>query len=173
LDRIKFIVNNGIQQTIASEVEGLPNRIGAVIVKFSLTNINIRRLYASLHLSQSGSSNKVNLTDYFFVGPELSPPIGQSTEIIFPWDRDLPHKLELEVTLAQQSVASSSHAALAPHLVHTPLPIGYAQSPFGANLHHFVPHHPHQAPQAPNVQADHISNPYSYASIEVVGYIFE
>ena len=41
----------------------------ALIVKFGLTDINVRGYYSCLRIYQKGSTEKVDLTDYFYVGP--------------------------------------------------------------------------------------------------------
>jgi len=70
-------------------VTGLPANTRAIILRFGLTDVNLRRDYASLLVYQAGSPAKVDLTNFFFVGPAPVPSFGQSSEILMPWDEKL------------------------------------------------------------------------------------
>jgi len=80
---------------------GLPANTRNILLKWGLTDLNIRRDYASLHVYQAGSQAKIDLTNYFFVGPNRLPPFGQMTEMIMPWDQNLEAKLIVEFQCAQ------------------------------------------------------------------------
>ena len=96
LSQIKFNAQYGWQQMIQESVVGLPANTRAVILNFSLTDLNLRRAYGSLVVYQAGSPAKVDLTNFFFVGPLPLPPFGLGTEVILPWDDKLDAKLVVE-----------------------------------------------------------------------------
>ena len=75
---------------------GLPENTRSIILKFGLTDMNMRREYAALCAYQLGSSTKVDLTNYFFVGPMILPPFGQTTEVMLPWDPAMESKIVIE-----------------------------------------------------------------------------
>ena len=81
---------------------GLPPNTRNIILKWGLTDLNLRRDYASLHVYQAGSQGKIDLTNFFFVGPCNLPTFGQMTELIMPWDTTLESKLIVEFQCAQQ-----------------------------------------------------------------------
>lgn len=81
---------------LSESVVGLPPNTRSVILRFGLTDMNVRRDYSSLCVSQEGSPKKINLTNHFFVGPEPLPAFGQMIEIIMPWDMNLEAKLVVE-----------------------------------------------------------------------------
>ena len=87
---------------MSENVVGLPENTRSVIIKFGLTDMNVRRDYASLVMYQVGSSSKLDLTNYFFVGPERMPVFGQTTEIMMPWDMSCEQKLCIEFQVAPQ-----------------------------------------------------------------------
>jgi len=76
LSQIKFNPQYGWNQSLSEDVAGLPANTRAIIVRFGLTDLNIRREYGSLHVYQAGSPTKVDLTNFFFVGPQPLPPFG-------------------------------------------------------------------------------------------------
>ena len=80
---------------------GLPANTRVIILRFGLTDLNVRRDYLTLSVGQAGSPTKVDLTNHFYVGPQPLPPFGQSTEIIMPWDSNLDAKLVVEFQVAQ------------------------------------------------------------------------
>lgn len=63
--------------------------------------MNVRRLYNNLTIRQECSSQFVDLTPYFSVGPITLPSFGCSTEIIIPWDEDKPSSLILNISRSQ------------------------------------------------------------------------
>ena len=87
---------------LSEDVVGLAENTRTVILRFGLTDMNVRRDYASLCVSQQGSPTKIDLTNHFFVGPEPLPAFGQMTEIVMPWDMNLEAKLVVEFTVAAQ-----------------------------------------------------------------------
>ena len=101
LSQIKFDAQQGWYQQLSEEVVGLPPRTRNIILKWGLTDLNLRRDYASLYVYQAGAQGKIDLTNYFFVGPNRLPPFGQMTEVIMPWDEDLESKLVVEFQCAQ------------------------------------------------------------------------
>lgn len=69
LRSLSFDPKFGLGKVVLVEnVEDLPHNTRALIVKFSLTDINLRRHYTSLTIQQGKSSNVVDLTNYFMVG---------------------------------------------------------------------------------------------------------
>jgi len=117
-----------------------------------LTDLNIRREYGSLHVYQAGSPTKVDLTNFFFVGPTPLPPFGQCTEIIMPWDQKLDAKLVVEFQVAAQQPPMHP-----PHHNHYGYPHG--PGPYGGHM------------QPPPMQ-HHLSglNPYAFAMISIAGF---
>ena len=69
LSQVKFNAQYGWHQLLSEDVIGLPANTRSIILKFGLTDMNVRRDYASLCAYQLGSPKKVELTNYFFVGP--------------------------------------------------------------------------------------------------------
>lgn len=55
LSQIKFEAREGWHQTLSQPVAGLPPFTRALIVRFGLTDLNVRREYGSLVLYQAGS----------------------------------------------------------------------------------------------------------------------
>ena len=81
------------------ELNDLPNGVKALILKFALSDINVRRLYHSMVIAQEESATLVDLSNYFYVGMHPVPPFGMTTEIILPWEDKKPHNLLLSITL--------------------------------------------------------------------------
>ena len=76
LTAIKFNPQFGWQQKCLEYVNNLPRDMRALIVKFGLTDINVRSYYSYLRIYQKGSTEKIDLTDYFYLGPQPIPPFG-------------------------------------------------------------------------------------------------
>ena len=76
LTAIKFNPQFGWQQKCLEYVNDLPRDMRALIVKFGLTDINVRSYYSYLRIYQKGSTEKIDLTDYFYLGPQPIPPFG-------------------------------------------------------------------------------------------------
>lgn len=79
----------------------MPHGVKGLIVRFALTDINVRRLYARLALRQDGTSNEsaIDLTGFFWIGPNGVPSFGSATEVILPWSADLNQQLKVDITL--------------------------------------------------------------------------
>jgi hypothetical protein len=103
LRAIKFNPQFGWQQKLESEVKDLPLHAKAVIVRFGITDINIRKQYSSLVVQQSGANSSINLTNYFFAGQGMQPILGMTTEVIMPWDANLPQTLAVMFECQQQA----------------------------------------------------------------------
>lgn len=83
----------------------MPANTRALILRFSLTDINLRRDYASLVVYQAGSLARIDLTNFFFVGHGPMPPFGTSSEILMPWDEKLEAKIVVEFQVAPRQPA--------------------------------------------------------------------
>ena len=88
-------------QTFVQELTNLPNEPQALIVKFSLTDINIRRDYEKLTMCQIGAAEAVDLTHYFYLGPYPVPGFGSTVEVIVPWDKQGEPILAIAATLSE------------------------------------------------------------------------
>jgi len=73
---------------LLDHIDDLPHNTRALIVKFSLTDINLRRQYSSITIQQGKSQNVIDLTNYFMVGQQC-PSFGSAIEVIMPWDSKL------------------------------------------------------------------------------------
>mmetsp|Transcript_15619 Transcript_15619/g.21109 ORF Transcript_15619/g.21109 Transcript_15619/m.21109 type:complete len:151 (-) Transcript_15619:264-716(-) len=68
LRSLTFEAKFGLGKVVLVEnVENLPHNTRALIVKFALTDINLRRQYTSITIQQGKSSNVIDLTNYFMV----------------------------------------------------------------------------------------------------------
>ena len=64
----------------------LPDNTQALIIKYQLSDINVRKHFSQLLLKQESSNNIIDLSSYFILGPQIIPSFGMSTELIIPWD---------------------------------------------------------------------------------------
>ena len=76
LQCVKFNPQFGWSQTCKEVVVNLPPNMRALIVKFGLTDINVRSQYNYLKIYQKGAKTKIDLTEYFYLGPEPIPAFG-------------------------------------------------------------------------------------------------
>jgi hypothetical protein len=74
------------------------------VVKFGLTDLNVRREYDWISLSQFTSDQSIDLTDHFTVGDNQMPKFGKTVDVIMPWDPKLPQRLILEFTLSESAL---------------------------------------------------------------------
>jgi hypothetical protein len=120
--------------------------VKGLIIRFALTDINVRRLYVRLAITQAGRSNEcvVDLTSFFWIGPTGVPSFGTASEIILPWDGGLHSQLKLDFTLPQ-----------------TP----------GQPAQHIPEHNPWFAPRPVNPMQDYL-NQISYAVFQITGFIY-
>ena len=81
----------------------LPPNMRAIILKFGLTDINVRSNYNFLKVYQKGckENEQVDLTNYFYIGAQQLPPFGQVTELIMPWDDDKEQVLCVDFEVSQ------------------------------------------------------------------------
>lgn len=75
------------------------------MLKFSMSDLNIRRLVSKLVVKQSLSNDSLDLGNVFFLPDPLGreapylPAIGLSEELILPWDMTLAQELTLIATV--------------------------------------------------------------------------
>lgn len=81
---------------------GLPPNTRTVILRFGLTDMNVRRDYSKLTVYQMGSPAKIDLTNHFFAGPHQLPTFGSVIEVVMPWEMNLEAKLVVEFQCAPQ-----------------------------------------------------------------------
>jgi len=95
LQIIDFNAELGWNQCIIAMAKELPPQVTSLTIKFSLSNVNIRRRYSRLAVNQGGAPGEsTELTDYFMLGPNPVPVFGLSTEVTIPWNDDLDNSLE-------------------------------------------------------------------------------
>ena len=97
---------------------------------------------------QQDSEHPIDLSSFFFIGPNHVPSFGVCTEIIMPWNSAGQKTLTLSFRLAEQA-----HV----HGISTTNP--YFQGPMFSHPHHITssPYALHEA--------------FAYATLSVVGYI--
>ena len=69
-------VTDGFIKRICGQVQGLPLSTTSIVLRFGLNDMNIRREYTSLVVYQSGSQDRVDITNLFMVGPQQLPRFG-------------------------------------------------------------------------------------------------
>ena len=112
---IRFNPMLGFEQSFTQDI-AVPEGVKALIVRFALTDINVRRLFWTLTLQQVGVSKSaaVDLTSFFWVGPHPLPSFGTATEIILPWDGKLAKQLKLDMTLPMTPGLPQQHSPWQP-----------------------------------------------------------
>ena len=160
LSQIKFDAREGWHQTLSQPVAGLPPFTRALILRFGLTDLNVRREYGSLVLYQAGSKARIDLTNFFIVGHAPLPPFGQSSEIIMPWDENLDQTLVVEFQISPSMPTPQPYDPYY-NAQHNP----YAYTPHSGMHGH--PHHAHGPP--PHMPPSH-ANPHAYAFISIAGF---
>lgn len=75
-------------------------------MRFGLTDLNVRRLYTKMNLQQTGTSNEsaVDLTNLFYIGPNVSASFGIASEVMLPWKQDLAKELTLTIDIVPQAL---------------------------------------------------------------------
>ena len=88
--QIRFNPMLGFEQSLTQDIQ-VPEGVRALIVRFALTDINVRRLFWTMSLYQVGVSKSaaVDLSSLFYIGPSPVPSFGTATEIIMPWSGEL------------------------------------------------------------------------------------
>ena len=97
---VQFCPKLGWTQSYSSFVNEMPQLVKAVTVKFALSNLNTRRKYSRLSISQAGAPAGIELTDYFMVGSEVLPKFGMATEVTLAWSDEFENALTLEMAIA-------------------------------------------------------------------------
>ena len=73
--------------------------VRAVTIKFSVSDMNIRRRYSRFEINQLGAKDHAcDLLDYFSVGPQPLPVFGMATEVTIPWSDEFENGLTAEFT---------------------------------------------------------------------------
>jgi hypothetical protein len=72
------------------EIFDAPKSTFQIVVSFGLTDINLRREYDWIQLSQCKSEQSIDLTDHFTVYDNQLPKLGKTVDVIMPWDPKLP-----------------------------------------------------------------------------------
>ena len=121
----------------------MPQGAKGLIVRFALTDVNVRRLYRQIVLAQSGVSNEsqVDVSNFFYIGPHPLPSFGIASEVLVPWNTQLNQEMTVTLTLPVQPKAKGWFTKEALQLVKT-------------------------------YEHDDYLNSIAYASIQIVGFIY-
>ena len=171
LSQIKFNPSEGWHQTVSESVQGLPPNTRALILRFGLTDLNVRREYGSLVVYQAGSQARIDLTNFFIVGHAPLPAFGQSSEIIMPWDEDLDQTLIVEFQISP-TMPTPPQPSYDPYY-NAPNPYNPYQQhgPYGPPHHYGPPpqHHGHQG-APPHMPPPSHASPHAFAFISIAGF---
>ncbi len=67
-------------------MSGLDEKTFGLILRFTLTDLNVRRLYHSILVKQGTINEGVDISSMYNVYTTNLPSFGLSSELILPWD---------------------------------------------------------------------------------------
>ena len=85
-------------------LHGLNDRTQGLIVRFTLTDLNVRKLVHSIQLKQGTTNEGIELSSLFIPSKALIPSFGLATEVILPWDMKDVQTIDLLVKLNHSEV---------------------------------------------------------------------
>ncbi|CDW81997.1 e3 ubiquitin-protein ligase nrdp1-like [Stylonychia lemnae] len=97
--RPDFHVQSNSAFILQQDIRMIPKDTQALILRYTLTDLNVRRLIRSFQISQQDDNNVIELGNYFTIGTQSIPQIGMSTEILMPWDMSKSQTLKASITL--------------------------------------------------------------------------